>query len=111
MSFSILDVEFNHDFYNKNMRLNSSNEALPMGFKRALQKWIQSRTSEGNAIEAILLDSHYKFERIDNIVSLLDVINKEQMTSFLHDNAIRKIAIVCATHIIKDNPRVWTGLD
>jgi len=64
----------------------------------------------GNAIEAILLDSHYKFERIDNMVSLLDVINKEHMASFLHDNATRTI-VVCATHIIKDNPRMWTSLD
>jgi hypothetical protein len=66
--------------------------------------------SKGNAIEAILSDSHYKFERIDNMVNLLDVINKEQMASFLHDNATRTI-VVCATHIIKDNPRMWTSLD
>ncbi len=31
------------------------------------------------------------------------------MASFLHDNATRTIAVVCTTHMIKENPRVWIG--
>jgi hypothetical protein len=76
-----------------------------------LQKWIENGTLEGNAIEAILLDSHYKFEKVGNMVSLLDVIDKEGMASFLHDDATITITVVCTTHMIKDNPTIWIGLD
>jgi hypothetical protein len=91
------------------MRLNPSNEAPPTWFKHALQKWIESGTLKGNATEAILLDSHYKFKRVDNMASLLDVIDKEQMASFLHNNATRTIVIVCTTHTTKENLVVWTS--
>jgi len=60
----------------------------------------KSETLERNGVEEILLDSHYKFERIDNMANFLDVINKEQMASFLHDDAIRIIVVVCTTHTI-----------
>lgn len=57
------------------------------------------------------MDSHYKFEKVDNMASLLDVIDKEKMASFLHDDATKKIIVVCTTHMIKDDPIVWIGLD
>jgi hypothetical protein len=41
------------------------------------KKWVKSGTLKGNAIEAILLDSHYKFKRVDNMGGLLDVVDKE----------------------------------
>jgi hypothetical protein len=59
------------------MRFNPSNKAPPTGFKCVLHKWIKSGTLEGNASEAILLDSHYKFKRIDNMAGLFDVINRK----------------------------------
>jgi hypothetical protein len=46
-------------------------------------------------MEAILLESHYKFDRVGNMVTLLDVIDKEMTTSFLQDNAISTIVVVC----------------
>ncbi len=61
----------------KKMKLNPSNEAPPTRFKCALQKWIKSGTLERNGVKEILLDSHYKFERIENMAKFLDVINKE----------------------------------
>jgi hypothetical protein len=42
--FSILDLEHNDDFYLKKLRLNPSNKAPLVGFKQALEKWIQSGT-------------------------------------------------------------------
>jgi hypothetical protein len=39
------------------------------------------------------------------------VIDKEQMTSFLHENAIRTIVVVCTTHTIKENLGMWRGFD
>jgi hypothetical protein len=59
------------------MRFNPLDEAPQARFKHALQKWVKSGTLKGNATEAILMDSHYKFKRVDNMVSLLDVIDKE----------------------------------
>lgn len=89
------------------MRLNPLDEVPPTRFKYALQKWIESGIPEGNVVEAILLDSHYKFKRVDIMVGLLDVIDKEEMASFLHDNATRTITVVCTTHTIKDDPTMW----
>jgi hypothetical protein len=80
--FSILDSELNDDFYLKKPRLNPSDKAPPIQFKWALEKWIQSGTSEDNAIKAILLDTHYEYDRVENMASLLDVIDKESCTSF-----------------------------
>ncbi len=65
-----------------------------MGFKCALQKWIKNGTSKRNGVKEILLDSHDKFERIDDMANFLDVIDKEQMASFLHDNATKIIVVV-----------------
>jgi len=64
-------------FNNKKMKFNPLNKAPPTGFKCALHMWIKSGTLEGNTTEAILLDSHYKFKKIDNTAGLLDVINRE----------------------------------
>jgi hypothetical protein len=58
-------------------------------------------------MEAILLESHYKFDRVANMVTLLDVIDKEMTTSFLQDNATSTIVVVCTTHITKDIQVVW----
>jgi len=59
------------------MRLNPPDEAPLAGLKHALQKWVESGTLKGNAVEVILLDSHYKFKKADNMAHILDVINKE----------------------------------
>jgi hypothetical protein len=38
--FSILDLKLNDKFYSKNLKLNPSYQAPPLGFKRSLEKWI-----------------------------------------------------------------------
>jgi hypothetical protein len=55
--------------------------------------------------EAILLDNHYKYSKVDNMSGLLDVINKESSTSFLQDDATWTIIVVCTTH----NTTIWKG--
>jgi hypothetical protein len=75
-----------------------------------MQKWIQSGTPEDNAVEAILLDIHYKYDRVENMVGLLDVINKESCTSVLMDDTTMNIVVVCTTHNTKDVPTIWKGL-
>ncbi len=57
-------------------------------------------------LEAILLDSHYKYDRINNMLGLLDVINKESLALFLQDDATRTIAINYTTHSMKNVPTV-----
>jgi hypothetical protein len=91
------------------MKLNPLDEAPPMGFNCSLEKWIQSGNAKDVATEVVLLDNHYKYDKINNI--LLDVIDKELSTSFLHDDATRTITIICTTHSTKDVPIVWKGLD
>jgi hypothetical protein len=110
MLFSILDSKLNDDFYLKKLRFNPSDKVPPIGFKWGMQKWIQSGTPEDNAVEAILLDIHYKYDRVENMVGLLDVINKESCTSFLMDDTTMNIVVVCTTHNTKDVPTIWKGL-
>jgi hypothetical protein len=66
---------------------------------------------EDNATEAILLDTHYKYDIIENMAGLLDVINKESSTLFLMDDVTRTIAIICTTHNMKDILTIWKGPD
>jgi hypothetical protein len=64
--------------------------------------------SKGWCNEGIMLNSHYKFDIIDNMAGLLDVINKEWLTLFLHDDATRTITIVYVQHIAERMFR-WLG--
>ncbi len=82
MLFSILDSELNDDFYFKKLRLNPSNEAPLVGFKQALEKWIQSGISKDNA-KAILLDIHYKYDKVKNMLGLLDLSTRNLAHHFL----------------------------
>jgi hypothetical protein len=110
MLFSILDLELNDDFYLKKLKFNPLDEAPLVGFKQALEEWIQSGTLEDNVIEAILLDTHYKYYRVVNMVGLLDVINKESCALFLMDDATMTIVVICTTHNTKDVPIIRNSL-
>jgi hypothetical protein len=63
MLFSILDLELNDDFYLKKQKFNPLDEAPPIGFKQALEKWIQNGIVKDNATKAILVDTHYKYRQ------------------------------------------------
>ncbi len=93
------------------VEFNLLNEAPPARFKRALKKWIQSGILEDNAMEAILLDTHYKYDKVENMAGLLDVIDKESCTFFLMDDTTRTITVVSTTHNTKDISIVWKGLN
>jgi hypothetical protein len=67
MLFSILDLELNDDFYLKKLKFNPLDEAPLVGFKWVLNKWIQSGTLEDNATEVIMLDNHYKYDRVEKV--------------------------------------------
>jgi hypothetical protein len=106
-----LDLELNDGFYSKRLRLNPSNEAPHVGFKQALEKWIQSGTVEDNVLEAIMLDTNYKYDKVENMVDLLDVINKESCTLVLMDDATRTVIVIYTTHNTKNISTIWKGLD
>jgi hypothetical protein len=95
----------------KKLRFNPSNKALLVGFKRVLDKWIQNGTLEDNGVGVILLDIHYKYDKVESMVGLLDVIDKEFCTSFFMDDTIRTIAIICMIHSTKDILTIWKGVD
>jgi hypothetical protein len=76
-----------------------------------LEKWIQSGIVEDNAAKAILLDIHYKYDKVENMAGLLDVINKESCTLFLMNDATKTIVVICTTHNTKDILTIWKGLD
>jgi hypothetical protein len=65
------------------MRLNASNEAPPSGFKTTLKRWIKSIAQEGILADCIHLDTHYMYDRVNDMVELLDVIDKTYLASFL----------------------------
>jgi len=63
--------------------LNPFDETLLAYFKIALKRWIENIIPGGITIESILLDTHYMYDRVNDMVELLDVINKTNITSFL----------------------------
>jgi hypothetical protein len=65
------------------MKLNPSNEASPACFKIALNRWIKNIVPEGIITESNLLDTHYMYDRVNDMTKLLDVIDKMDTTSFL----------------------------
>jgi spore coat polysaccharide biosynthesis predicted glycosyltransferase SpsG len=78
MFFSILYYEFNDEFYIKKMRLNPFNKALT-----ALKRWIKNVVPEGIIVESILLDTHYMYDKVNDMAKNLVVIDKTNSTSFL----------------------------
>jgi hypothetical protein len=78
-----LDSELNNEFYSKKLRLSPSDETPPSWFKHFLEKWIQSGSVEDVAAKSILLDNHYKYDIVDNMLGLSDVIDKKSSASFL----------------------------
>jgi hypothetical protein len=70
---------------------------------------IQSGTLKDNVVKAILLDIHYKYDRVKNMASLLDIIDKKSCTLFLMDVTTRTIIVVYTIHSTKDVPTIWIG--
>jgi hypothetical protein len=93
------------------MRLNPFDKAPPIGFKIALKRWIESIILKGIATESILLGIHYMYDKVNDIVELLDVIDKMDSTSFLQDDNTITFTIVLTTHTIKEVHVVWKGLN
>ncbi len=101
MLFSILDLELNDDFDFKKLKFNTSNEAPLVQFKWALEKWIQSGTLEDNAIEAILLNVHYKYVKVENNGGFLGCYRKWSYALFLMDDTTKTIIVADTTHNTK----------
>ncbi len=57
------------------------------------------------------MDIHYKYDRVEKMVGLLDVIDKESYALSFMDNTTRTIVVVYIAHNVKDVPIVWKGLD
>ncbi len=58
-------------------------------------------------MDTILLEIHYKYDRVENMVGLLDVIEKESCASFFMDDATKTIIILYTTHNTKDILTIW----
>lgn len=61
---------------------NPFDEILHVGFKIALKKWIGSAALKVIASKSILLDMHYMFDKVNDMVELLVVINKKELIFF-----------------------------
>lgn len=67
----------------KKIRLNPSDDASIAEFMTTLKKWISSATLEAIVIEFIPLDTRYKYDRLNDMTKLLNVVNKREMVSYL----------------------------
>jgi len=106
-----LDSKLNDKFYSKKIRLNPSNDASIAEFMTTLKKWRSSATLEAIAIEFIPLDARYKYDRLNDMTKLLNVVNKREMVSYLQDDTKSIIVVVSTTHTTKEIPIVWKGSD
>lgn len=100
MPFSILDSKLNDTFYNKKMKLNPSDDALLIGFN-CLEKMDKQHRSRGYRYRVILLEIHYKYDRLNDMVELLNVIDKSKMVSYLQDNTTSTVIVTSTTHTTK----------
>jgi hypothetical protein len=64
------------------MRLNPFDEALLIGFKPTLKRWIESIVLEGITPKFIHLDTHYMYDMVNDMVEILEVINKMESIFF-----------------------------
>jgi hypothetical protein len=78
MLFSILDSKFNDELYNKKMRLNPSNDVPPTRFTIAFRKWIINVIPKVIATKFILLDTYYKYDRLNDMAKFLNVVDKRR---------------------------------
>lgn len=74
-----------------------------------MKKWIENIALEAIFVESILLNTHYMFDRVNDMAELLDVIDKRELASFLQDNAMNIFIVVSTTHTTKEVPIVWKG--
>jgi hypothetical protein len=78
----MLELELNEKFYTKKMRLNPSNETSHVGFKIALKKWIGSVALKEIATKSNFWDMHYMFDKVNDMMELLVVIDKNELVFF-----------------------------
>jgi hypothetical protein len=83
MFFSILDSKFNDKFYNEKMKLNPSNDVPLVRFTTTLKKWIINAILKVITAKSVLLDTHYKYDRFNDISKLLNIVDKKEVVSYL----------------------------
>jgi hypothetical protein len=79
----ILNVELSKEFYSKKMKVKPSNKAPLSCFKSTLLKWVQNTTPKTLIVREILVDTHYRFNRVGSMAGLKEVINTPKLASFL----------------------------
>lgn len=109
MFFSILDVELNEKFYKKRRRLNPFDKTLLASFKSPLRRWIESIAPRGISIKSILLDTHYMFNMVNDMVKILEVIDKKSRPFFCK-MVLRALLLWFPQHTTKEVPIVRKGL-
>jgi hypothetical protein len=57
------------------------------------------------------LDTHYMYNKVNDMAKLLDVLDKMDWTSFLQDDSTSTFNVVSTFHIIKKVLVVWKGSD
>jgi len=93
------------------MRLNPFNKAPLVGFINALRRWIECNMPKGITTKLIILNTHYVFNMVNDMVELIEVINKMELTSFLQDDAMNMFTVVSTTRTTKEIHVLWKGLD
>ncbi len=80
-----------------------------VGFKIALRKWIRSVALKAIVTKSISLEMHYMFDKVNDMVELLIIIDKKELVFFWQDNVMITFDVVSTTHTTKDVPIVWKG--
>ncbi len=66
---------------------------------------------KGITTKLIILNTHYVFNMVNDMVELIEVINKMELTSFLQDDAMNMFTVVSTTRTTKEIHVLWKGLD
>jgi hypothetical protein len=87
--------------------LNPFDETLPAGFKITLKRLIENITLKGITPKFIYLDTHYMYDMVNDMVEILEFINKMELISFLQNNTTNTFVVVSTTHTTKEVSIVW----
>jgi hypothetical protein len=65
------------------MRLNPSNDVPLVRFTTTLRKWIIDVILKVITTKSILLDTYYKYDRLNDMAKFLNIVDKKEMVSYL----------------------------
>jgi hypothetical protein len=109
MFFSLLDNEFNDNFYELKIKLTPTPKPPPQTFTKMLQWWIENTDPTSLKVEAILFNTHYKYVCTSSMLGDLKAIanGDPSIIKLLVENVPSIMAFVLITNSFLEDHMPW----